>query len=147
MSLKLFTPCCLILLLSACTPLMKNTPHGRQQVPVEQQLFLEGIGQLSQQQDPSSLRLLRQRFPASPWSGKADAVLTLLEHISQQEEQLQQLQKKLDEPADLSNIQGLEKRLKDCQAENQTLQDELTVSRQRLEALRELTIELELKEP
>jgi septal ring factor EnvC (AmiA/AmiB activator) len=150
---KLFS-CCLLLWLSACVPLLDSINETTQKIPADQQLFLDGVEQFSQQREASTLRLLQDRFPSSPWTSKAAAILSLIDQINGQEQQLAQLQSQLAQQqqqlakhANHSTDQELEEHIKRCQSDNQRLKEELSVSRRQLEALRELTIELELKEP
>ncbi|MDT8419997.1 MAG: hypothetical protein RQ754_06165 [Desulfuromonadales bacterium] len=143
---KLFS-CGLLLWLTACAPLLGTIQEPAQKIPADQQLFLDGVDQFTHRQEASTLRLLQDRFPSSPWSSKAAAILTLIDRANRQEQQLAQLRLQLNKQADPGSDEELEERMKRCQSDNLRLQEELSVFRKQLEALRELTIELELKEP
>ena len=149
--MKVLTALCLGgLLLTACTPLLSTFNSAKQpksEPPADLQLFTEGIAQLVESRDTELLIRLQDRFPYSPWTEKAAGVLGLAEMITQQEQQLAELRRKLDhEPSD-SQLAPLKKKIDRYTAENLRLQQELDVSNKRLEALRQLTIELELKQP
>lgn len=115
--------------------------------PADQQLFNEGIDQLIQNQDPEILLQLQDRFPESPWSEKVNSILGLAEQINRQKQQVAQLNQQLKKSLSNTQKKQMDERIKQCTAEAQRLQQELDISNKRLEALRELSIELELKQP
>lgn len=146
--MKILAALCFGVLLTACAPLMANLTGTSQPAgddPADQQLFVEGVEQITQQQNPEILLHLKDRFPKSPWAERADAILTLAEQNRRQKQQLKQLQQQVDDLSSNLQITLMEDRIKQYTAENQRLQKELDISNKRLEALRELTIELELK--
>lgn len=125
--MKTLTVLCVSILLTACSPVYEringtiSTMGGQ---TAQQELFAEGIDQLTRNESPEALSRLKERFPQSPWSERAESILV-------RSRQLETMQKKIDQ----------------CETEKQQLQEELELSNQRLEALRELTIELELNQP
>lgn len=123
---------------------MKRTETSSS-APEDRKLFVEGIERLGRQQDPTPLYDLQNRFPESPWAVQAETLLNLVDRIRQQQEQLQRVQQQLSELSSDTHLEDAENLLDQCLSESQRLQQELDVSNQRLEALRELTIELELK--
>lgn len=147
--MKTLTALCFSMLLTACVPLNTGleadpTPS---EVPADLQLFSDGFEQVSRQQEPEAFLLLKNDFPDSIWAKRADDFLALNNQVRQQEQQLKQLQHQLDQFSTDQQTKTMEKQMIRCTEENQRLQKELDISNQRLEALRELTIELELKQP
>lgn len=129
--LKTLTALCVCMLLTACTPLLDRINGaiesvGEQTTP--QALFAEGVDQLFSQGEPETLTLLQERFPASPWAQRAKSILSL-------SQQRNLLRRQLDQKSEQYT------------SETQRLREELELSQKRLEALRELTIELELNQP
>lgn len=146
--MKILAALCFGVLLTACTPLMTILNDAKQPVaehPADQKLFDEGVEQVIQQQNPDLLLRLKDSYPDSLWSKRADAVLAQAEQIRLQKKQLEQLQKKIDDLSSGKQFTSMESQLKQYATENQRLQKELDTSNKQLEALRELTIELELK--
>jgi hypothetical protein len=132
---------CFMVLLSACTPFMHHFGGDRAPAaePAARRLFAQGLDRMIRHQDPRQLRQLKDSYPASPWAERADAVLIWNARIKHQQQQLDQLS---------SDRQTAPMQERDrCLAENQRIRKELGISNKRLEALRELTIELELKQP
>jgi len=113
--------------------------------PADQKLFDEGIEQVIQQQNTELLLHLKDSYPDSLWTKRAEVVLTQADKIRLQKQKLKNLQKKIDGLSSGTQFTAMESQLKQYAAENQRLQKELDTSNKQLEALRELTIELELK--
>lgn len=125
--MKTLTVLCASILLTACSPLydrINGAVNTMSDQKTQQELFAEGIDQLSRQEAPEALLSLKERFPQSPWTLRANSIMN-------QSRQLKTMQKQIEQ----------------CETAKQLLQGELELSNQRLEALRELTIELELNQP
>lgn len=137
----------LLLALNACLPLDGPLTKSLQKRPADQQLFQDGLDLYGQQQDSSDLLHLRETYPTSAWSDRAATILSLIDLVGHQQQQIQSLQQELERCPGNNSSADLEDRLKRCSAARQTLQQELDIAQERLEALRELSIELELKEP
>ncbi|HKJ04895.1 MAG TPA: hypothetical protein VJ974_04805 [Geopsychrobacteraceae bacterium] len=148
--MKVLNALCLCLLLTACTPIFASLNGEKQPKPVpsaDLRLFTEGVTQLVQNRDTELLLRLQDKFPYSPWTEKATDLLSLAEQITRQEQQLAKLRRQLDQPPSVNQLEPLEKEIDRYKTENLRLQQELDVSNKRLEALRQLTIDLELKQP
>ena len=146
--LKTLTVLCFGFLLTACTPIMANlggTSQTAEDTTTDQQLFVEGVRQITQQQKPDLLLQLQDRFPGSLWADQAESILDLSEQISRQKKKIEQLEQQTIDLSSGKQIVLLNDQITQYASENKRLQEELDISNKRLEALRELTIELELK--
>lgn len=148
--MKILVAICCAFLLGACAQLTGGGFQGaanqaEKPTPYDQQLFVDGLNQLLSRQEPVSLVELQANFSGSPWAAQAVGILELHKQLLRQQQQLENLQKQLAATPSEQDFEQTAAELARYKTENKRLQEELAIQTQRLEALRELTIEMELK--
>ncbi len=76
----------ILLLLSACTapqPKVAGPPE-----PTELQQFGQALDLLTREHNPRGLKDFQERYPASPWSWRAETILLYVQELNQRKEQL-----------------------------------------------------------
>ncbi|BCR04187.1 hypothetical protein DESUT3_12560 [Desulfuromonas versatilis] len=92
-------------------------------LPYDEALFRQGLDQLPASQLPQPFVELQRSYPQSPWARRAKSIASILEQSQKQQADLKQLQKVNDR----------------CRSERDRLD-------QQIRRLKELTIEMELKD-